>query len=95
MCLFSEWILYIGDGTLSEPNDGYVDISILDKFLMSNFTNSIEGIVESTYPDLIHNYDSNYLQSRVSLASIIKVIDDINQYIIKLLPCITHVVSLI
>lgn len=93
--LFSEWVLHIEDDTLSVPNDGYVDISIPDEFLISNFSNPIEAIVESTYLDLIYNYhDPKYLQSRAILTSTIEVVDDISQYIINLLPGITHVVSL-
>ncbi|XP_058732948.1 uncharacterized protein LOC131604533 [Vicia villosa] len=77
----------IGDGTMCEPNDGYADICIPDEFLISSFSDPIKGIVEDTYPDLIHNYlDSNYLQSRAILASTIEVVDDINQYITNLLP---------
>ncbi|XP_058767402.1 uncharacterized protein LOC131641097 [Vicia villosa] len=84
---FSEWILNIGDGTMCEPNDGYADICIPNEFIISNFTDPIQAIVEDTYPDLIHNYlDSNYLQSRAILASTIEVVDDINQYITNLLP---------
>ncbi|XP_058768047.1 uncharacterized protein LOC131641761 [Vicia villosa] len=83
---FSEWILKIGDGTMCEPNDGYADICIPEEFLISNFSDPIKGIVEDTYPDLIHNYlDSTYLQSRAILASTIEVVDDINQYITNLL----------
>ncbi|XP_058776053.1 uncharacterized protein LOC131650355 [Vicia villosa] len=77
----------IGDGTMCEPNDGYANICIPDEFLISSFSDPIKGIVEDTYPDLIHNYlDSNYLQSRAILASTIEVVDDINQYITNLLP---------
>ncbi|XP_058784545.1 uncharacterized protein LOC131659356 [Vicia villosa] len=77
----------IGDGTMCEPNDGYVDICIPDEFIISNFADPIQAIVEDTYPDLIHNYlDSNDLQSRAILASTIEVVDDINQYITNLLP---------
>ncbi|XP_050909759.1 uncharacterized protein LOC127123598 [Lathyrus oleraceus] len=84
--IFSEWILKIGDGTVFEPNDGYVEITIPQEFIISNFPDPIKAIVESTYPDLIHNYQySNYLQSRAILASTIEVVYDINQYIINLL----------
>ncbi|XP_058775274.1 uncharacterized protein LOC131649531 [Vicia villosa] len=77
----------IGDGTMCEPNDGYANICIPDEFLISSFSDPIKGIVEDTYPDLIHNYlDPNYLQSRAILASTIEVVDDINQYITNLLP---------
>lgn len=84
--IFLEWILKFGDGTMSESNDGYVEITIPQEFLISKFSDPIETIVESTYHDLIHNYqDSNYLQSRAILASTIKVVDDINQDITNLL----------
>ncbi|XP_058745888.1 uncharacterized protein LOC131618738 [Vicia villosa] len=84
---FSEWILKIGDGTMCEPNDGYVDICIPYEFLISNFSDPVKAIVEDTYPDLILKYlDSNYLQSHAILASTIEVVDDINQYITNLLP---------
>ncbi|XP_058733237.1 uncharacterized protein LOC131604840 [Vicia villosa] len=84
---FSEWTLNIGDGTMCESNDGYADICIPDEFLISNFLDPIKAIVEDTYPDLIHNYlDSDYFQSRAILASTIEVVDDINKYIINLLP---------
>ncbi|CAK8572858.1 unnamed protein product [Lathyrus sativus] len=83
---FSDWILQIGDGTILEPNDGYVDITISHEFLISNFMDPIEAIVTSTYPDLINNYkDSNYIQSRAILTSTIEVVDDINDYITKLI----------
>lgn len=76
---------------MSEPNDDYVEITILQEFLISNFSDPIEAIVESTYLDLIRNYqDSNYLQSRAILTSTIEVVDDINQYITNLLPGTIH-----
>lgn len=31
---FLEWLLCVGDGKLSEPNDGYVEIEIPDDFLI-------------------------------------------------------------
>lgn len=88
---FSKWILKIEDVRMYEPNDGYVEISIPQEFLISNFSDPIEAIIESIYPDLIHNYhDSNYLQSRAILASTIEVLDDINQYITNLLVGTIH-----
>ncbi|CAK8569600.1 unnamed protein product [Lathyrus sativus] len=85
--IFYEWILSIGDRTMGEPNDGYVEINIPAEFLISNFSDPIKAIVDSTYPDLIHNYhDPNFLQSRAILASTIEVTDEINQYITDLLP---------
>lgn len=80
---------------MSEPNNGYVDISIPDEPLISNFSHPIKVIVKSTYPDLIHNYHNpNFLQSRAMLASTIEIIDNINQCITNLLPGTKNVVSI-
>lgn len=80
---------------MSEPNDGYVELSITYEFVISNFSHPIEAIVECIYPDLIHNYhDPNYLQNRAILDSIIEIVDNINQYITNLLFSPKHVISL-
>ncbi|KAF1895188.1 hypothetical protein Lal_00022687 [Lupinus albus] len=49
---FSEWILKVGDGKLSEPNDGCVEVDIPKELLILHFDNPIEAIVSSTYLDL-------------------------------------------
>lgn len=41
---FSEWILDVGDGKLSEPNDGEALIYILEEFLILNANEPIEAI---------------------------------------------------
>ncbi|XP_058733727.1 uncharacterized protein LOC131605382 [Vicia villosa] len=53
---FSKWILDVGDGRLSEPNDGLADIEIPRELLITDFEDPIQAIVESTYPDLLQNY---------------------------------------
>ncbi|KAF1881881.1 hypothetical protein Lal_00038523 [Lupinus albus] len=84
---FSEWILKVGDGKLSEPNDGCVEVDIPDKLLILNFDNSIEAIVSSTYPDLhLHYNDEQFLQCRAILASTIDVVDQINEYVLSIIP---------
>jgi ATP-dependent DNA helicase PIF1 len=83
---FSEWLLKVGEGKLSEPNDGNVEIDIPDEFLIKGFENSIQAIFESTYPDFFNNYNNpEYLQSRAILASTIEVVDEINEYILSLI----------
>ncbi|KAF1869548.1 hypothetical protein Lal_00017123 [Lupinus albus] len=54
---FSEWILKVGDGKLSEPNDGCVEVDIPDELLILHFDNPIEAIESSTYPDLHLHYN--------------------------------------
>ncbi|KAL5122957.1 ATP-dependent DNA helicase PIF1 [Glycine soja] len=84
---FSEWLLDIGDGKLAEPNDGYGEITIPDEFLIKDFQDPIQAIVEATYPDLLHNYNNgDFLQKRVVLASTKDVVDKINDYVLALIP---------
>lgn len=83
---FSEWLLKVGEGKLSEPNDGNVEIDIPDEFLIKGFQNPIQAIFESTYPDFFNDYNNpEYLQSRAILASTIEVVDEINEYILSLI----------
>jgi ATP-dependent DNA helicase PIF1 len=55
MAEFSRWILDIGEGRLGNPNDGVTDIEIPQDLLLTNFDDPILAIVNSTYPDLLHN----------------------------------------
>ena len=84
---FSDWIVKLGDGMLCEPNDRVVDIEIPPEFLISDFNDPIEAIVLSTYTNLLENYrNDNFLQSKAILASKIETMEEINQYILSLIP---------
>jgi ATP-dependent DNA helicase PIF1 len=84
---FSEWILKVGEGKLAEPNDGLADITIPEEHLISNFEDPIQAIVDSTYPNLLHNYtNGDFLRCRAVLASTIEVVDEINNYVLNLIP---------
>ncbi|KAH1254932.1 ATP-dependent DNA helicase PIF1 [Glycine max] len=84
---FSEWLLDIGDGKLAEPNDGYGEITIPDEFLIKDFQDPIQAIVEATYPNLLHNSSNgDFLQKRVVFASTKDVVDKINDYVLSLIP---------
>jgi len=77
----------LGDGMLCEPNDGVVDIEIPPEFLISDFNDPIEAIVLSLYLNLLENYtNDNFLQSRAILASRIETVEEINKYILSLIP---------
>jgi ATP-dependent DNA helicase PIF1 len=81
---FSEWILKVGDGKITKPNDGLADIPIPEEHLLLNFEDPIRGIVDSTYPSLLENYaNGNFLRSRAILASTIEVVDEINDYVLN------------
>jgi hypothetical protein len=84
---FSDWILKVGDGKIDEPNDGFAEIPIPADLLISNFDDPIDAIVNSTYPNLVDNFqDDVYLRSRAILASTIQVVNEINDYVLNLIP---------
>jgi len=73
---------------LCEANDGVVDIEIPHEFLITEFNDPLQAIVDSTYPELIENYNNeNCLKSRAILANRIETVDEINEYILSLIPC--------
>jgi ATP-dependent DNA helicase PIF1 len=76
----------LGEGRISEPNDGYADIDIPRDILIEDFDDPIVAIVESTYPAFMDNYKSyDYLRSRAILASTIEVVDQINNHILDMM----------
>jgi ATP-dependent DNA helicase PIF1 len=91
---FSDWLLKVGEGKLSEPNDGYADIKIPEELLITDYQDPIQAIVDSTYPKLLQHYNNpDYLQSKAILASTIDVVDQINNYVLGLIPG-KHIYSL-
>jgi ATP-dependent DNA helicase PIF1 len=83
---FAKWILQVGEGKVSEPNDGFADIQIPADLLIPKSDDPIKAIVESTYPNLSHNFSNGqYLESRAILASTIETVDEINNYILGLM----------
>jgi ATP-dependent DNA helicase PIF1 len=83
---FSKWLLKVGEGRLSEPNDGTAEIEIPPEILITDYEEPIKGIVDSTYPNFLDNYNNyEYLLSRAILASTIEVVDTINDYVLGLM----------
>jgi ATP-dependent DNA helicase PIF1 len=88
---FSKWILKVGEGKLAEPNDGFAEINIPKELLILDYDEPIPAIVASTYPNLVANYKSHqFLQERAILASTIEVVDQINSYVLSLIPGIGY-----
>jgi ATP-dependent DNA helicase PIF1 len=84
---FSDWILKVGEGKISEPNDGYAEIDIPKELLILDYDEPIPAIVQSTYPNLVQHYKCpKFLQARAILASTIEVVDKINEYVLSLIP---------
>ncbi|RZB72896.1 hypothetical protein D0Y65_036907 [Glycine soja] len=69
--------------TVNSSKLNYGEINILDEFLIKNFNDPIQVIVETTYPNLLQNYNNgDFLQKRVVQAFTKDVIDNINDYVI-------------
>ncbi|XP_058774642.1 uncharacterized protein LOC131648928 [Vicia villosa] len=84
---FLDWLLRIGEGRISEPNDGTAEINIPPDILITEFDDPIVAIVNSTYPDFINNFQCvDYLKSRAILASTLEIVDQINDHILNLMP---------
>jgi ATP-dependent DNA helicase PIF1 len=84
---FSNWLLSVGEGKISEPNDGYAEIPIPAEMLITEYSDPILAIINSTYPNFLENYKSyEYLKSRAILASTIEVVEQINEYVLGLMP---------
>jgi len=91
---FSSWLLSVGEGKINEPNDGYAEIQIPKEILITDYSDPILAIINNTYPNFLDNYKSyEYLKIRAILASTIEVVDQINEYVLGLMPgtiLITH-----
>ena len=53
---FVDWILKVRDGKLVEPNDGEAEIEIPHEHLITEFDNTLEAIVNCTYPSLSEKF---------------------------------------
>jgi hypothetical protein len=91
---FTQWILSIGNGSIenkstSDTDDlsDCVEVEIPADFLIKQAKNKIEALVESTFPDFRSNYnDPDYLKNRAILATTNEIVDEINEYMLDLLP---------
>jgi ATP-dependent DNA helicase PIF1 len=87
LALFAKWILDIGDGKAGEFVDGELIVQIPDDILVKVVTNPIGDIVEAIYPDLLKNmFDDNFFQDRAILAPTLDVVEQINDYVLSLIP---------
>jgi len=67
---FSNWLLAVGDGRVSEPNDGEVLIDIPEELLIKDANDPIEAITKAVYGDLDllqPNNDPKFFQQRAIL----------------------------
>jgi len=84
---FSQWIVKLGDGLLGEANDGLVEINIPKELLISDFIDPVQAIISMTYPSIMSNYNNDtFIQHRVILTSRIQTVNEINEYILSIIP---------
>ncbi|KAK9740669.1 hypothetical protein RND81_03G052500 [Saponaria officinalis] len=89
--VFGKWVLDIGDGkraaTAKTGEDEKTWISIPDDMLIENTGNPVASIVEEVYPNLLDNYtDTTYLQGRAILTPKNETADEVNAYMLSLIP---------
>ncbi|XP_010451904.1 PREDICTED: ATP-dependent DNA helicase PIF1-like [Camelina sativa] len=88
---FSEWILKLGDDKLYEPNDGEAVIDIPEDMLLKDSMDPVNSTALSTYPSLLHNLDDgDYFKERAILCPTNDVVDEVNDYMMDLLPGESH-----
>ncbi|EOA28456.1 hypothetical protein CARUB_v10024665mg [Capsella rubella] len=83
---FSDWLLAVGDGRISEPNDGEAIIDIPEEFLIREADNPIEAITREIYGDsafLKENSSAAFVQKRAILAPTNDDVNIINQFMLE------------
>ncbi|KAJ1284410.1 hypothetical protein BS78_03G202000 [Paspalum vaginatum] len=89
---FSNWILSIGNGTAKSPlniddDSDSVIIEIPKILLIQTINNKIQALVDYTYPEFQNRFQQpEYLKERAILATINEVVDEINNYMVDLIP---------
>ncbi|KAF8091046.1 hypothetical protein N665_0455s0004 [Sinapis alba] len=82
---FSEWILKVGDGKLSEPNDGETEIEIPSEFLIADSNDPIKAISTAIYGDstMLHeNKETKFFQERAILCPTNEDVNIVNDYML-------------
>ncbi|XP_020872716.1 ATP-dependent DNA helicase PIF1-like [Arabidopsis lyrata subsp. lyrata] len=82
---FSDWLLAVGDGRISEPNDGEALIDIPEELLITEADNPIESITLEIYgdPAKLKEKDAKFFQKRAILAPTNEDVNTINQYLLE------------
>ncbi|KAL6581065.1 hypothetical protein OROMI_006988 [Orobanche minor] len=84
---FAEWLLKVGDGEIGVNNDGEVEFRLPDDILIWSIDEPVAAIFKSTYPSILdHVGDGRYFQDRAILAPINEIVQEVNDYIMSLLP---------
>ncbi|XP_025685681.1 uncharacterized protein [Arachis hypogaea] len=84
---FSDWILQIGEGRCGTVVNDKLFVEIPYDLIIPVLENPVEDIVNTIYPDLVQNFrDPSFFQDRAILAPTVDNVEEINNYIVDLLP---------
>jgi hypothetical protein len=88
---FSNWVLAIGDGTVPAERKGEECeaswVTIPDDLLIHTERDKITALVSEVYPNFLVNYKNpQYLASRAIVCPNNQTVDEINEYIVSMLP---------
>ncbi|KAK1353479.1 hypothetical protein POM88_051844 [Heracleum sosnowskyi] len=89
MKAFAQWVLDIGDGKIDRAlkGDEEEDITIPSEFCNLGNVNSLDDMIDSTFPDLIENYkDPKYLSERAILTPRNNTVSHVNALIVEKIP---------
>ncbi|KAK1404302.1 hypothetical protein POM88_003907 [Heracleum sosnowskyi] len=86
---FAAWVLNIGDGNIERAVDGDVedDKTIPPEFCNIGNENSIDDMIDSTFPNFIQNYKNpKYLSERAILTPTNSTVSQVNCLIVERIP---------
>ncbi|RYR48040.1 hypothetical protein Ahy_A07g034036 [Arachis hypogaea] len=84
---FSDWILQIGEGRCGTVVNDKLFVDIPSDLIIPVSENPVEDIVNTIYPNLVQNFrDPSFFQDRAILALTVDNVEEINNYIVDLLP---------
>nr|XP_017217347.1 PREDICTED: ATP-dependent DNA helicase PIF1-like [Daucus carota subsp. sativus] len=93
---FAKWVLDVGDGKIKPPTAGDReyhddDISIPEHFCNLENSNSVDEMIDSTFPDFLKNFkDPEYLSERAILTPTNQIVGHVNTLIVEKIPGEMH-----
>nr|XP_017228440.1 PREDICTED: ATP-dependent DNA helicase PIF1-like [Daucus carota subsp. sativus] len=93
---FAKWVLHVGDGKIKPPTAGDReyhddDICISEHFCNLENSNSVDEMIDSTFPDFLKNFkDPEYLSERAILTPTNQIVGHVNTLIVEKIPGEMH-----
>jgi len=83
---FSKWILDVGDGKISQCNEGISLIDIREEFFINGDNDPVESIIEAVYGNtFMEEKDRKFFQGRVILCPTNEDVNSINEHMMSML----------